>query len=338
MRKRSIIQMSLVGVAVGLALAAVALFIPWLPDAASEQAGIIDSVYWVVTAICVAIFALVAGVAVYAVWKFRAAPDDMDDGSPIHGHTGLEIVWTLIPTILVTFIAVYSGVALAQAEDLPDEHRVVEVTGEQFAWSFTYPDVQLENGEPLTSGELVLPVNEAVEFLITSKDVIHSFWVPEWRMKQDAVQGVTTRTVIEPSKIGTFEVICTELCGLGHAVMRSQARVLSSEDFAAWVEERRRLAAEGGAVQGEALFTAQCASCHTLAEAGTQGAVGPDLDEALAGADEAFVRESILEPDATIAEGYQPGVMPQNYGELFTDEQIDGLVQYLLEATGGGGR
>ncbi|MGH3022342.1 MAG: cytochrome c oxidase subunit II [Gaiellaceae bacterium] len=336
MRKRSIIQMSLVGVAVGLALAAVALFIPWLPDAASEQAGIIDTVYWVVTVICVVIFALVAGVAVYAVWKFRARPDDLDDGSPIHGHTGLEIVWTLIPTVLVTFIAVYSGVALAQAEDLPDDHRTVEVTGEQFAWTFTYPDVELENGDPLVSGELVLPVDEAVEFLITSKDVIHSFWVPEWRMKQDAVRGVTTRTVVEPTKIGTFEVICTELCGLGHAVMRSQARVLSAADFSAWVEEQRRLAAEGGSVQGEALFTAQCASCHALAEAGSQGQVGPDLDEALEGADEDFVRESIVDPNATIAEGFQPDVMPGNYGELFTDEQIDGLVEFLLEATGGG--
>ncbi|HEV2952371.1 MAG TPA: cytochrome c oxidase subunit II [Actinomycetota bacterium] len=338
MRKRSIIQMTLVGVAVGAALALVALLIPWLPDAASEQAGIIDSVYWLVTVICVAIFAIVAGVAVYAIYKFRARPDDLDDGSPIHGHTGLEIVWTLVPTALVTLIAVYSGVALAKAENLPEDagHRVVRVTGEQFAWSFTYPDVELENGQPLTTGELVLPVDEAVEFLITSKDVLHSFWVPEWRMKQDAVKGVTTRTVVEPTKVGTYNVVCTELCGLGHAIMRSQARVLSAQDFDAWVAEQRRLAAEGGAVQGESLFAAQCGSCHALADAGTQGQVGPDLDESLAGQDEAFVRESILNPNASIAEGFQPDVMPQNYGELFTEEQVDGLVEYLLEATGGG--
>jgi cytochrome c oxidase subunit 2 len=337
-RKRSIIQMTLVGVAVGAALALVALLIPWLPDAASKQAGIIDSVYWLVTVICVVIFALVAGVAVYAVYKFRAPPDDLDDGSPIHGHTGLEIVWTLVPAALVTLIAVYSGVALAKAENLPDDgqHRVVRVTAEQFAWSFTYPDVELQNGQPLTTGELVLPVDEAVEFLITSKDVLHSFWVPEWRMKQDAVKGVTTRTVVEPTKVGTFRVICTELCGLGHAIMRSQARVLSTEDFETWIAERRRLAAEGGSVQGKSLFTAQCASCHALADAGTQGQVGPDLDEALAGADADFVRESIVEPNASIAEGFQPGVMPQNYGELFTEEQVDGLVEYLLEAAGGG--
>jgi cytochrome c oxidase subunit II len=337
-RKRSIIQMTLVGVAVGAALALVALLIPWLPDAASEQADIIDSVYWLVTIICVAIFAIVAGVAVYAIYKFRAPPDDLDDGSPIHGHTGLEIVWTLVPTALVTLIAVYSGVALAKAENVPDdgEHRVVNVTAEQFAWTFEYPDIELQNGDPLRSAELVLPVDQVVEFLIPSKDVLHSFWVPEWRMKQDAVKDITTRTVVEPTEIGTFDVICTELCGLGHAIMRSKARVLSREDFDAWVAEQRRLAAEGGAVQGEALFTSQCGSCHVLQAAGTQGQVGPNLDEVLQGADADFVRESIVDPSASIAEGYED-VMPKNFGEQFTDEQIEGLVDYLLESTGGGG-
>jgi len=122
--------MTLVGVAVGAALAIVAVFIPWLPDAASEQAVIIDYVYWVVTIICVVIFAAVAGVSAYSIYKFRAPPGDMDDGSPIHGNTGLEIAWTLIPTILVTGIAVYSGVALAQSEEVGPDHRTIEVTGE----------------------------------------------------------------------------------------------------------------------------------------------------------------------------------------------------------------
>jgi cytochrome c oxidase subunit 2 len=334
-RKRSIIQMTLVGVAVGVALAVVAVFIPWLPDAASDQAGIIDSVYWMVTIICVVIFAVVAGVSVYAVYKFRAPPGDTDDGSPIHGHTGLEIVWTLVPTILVTAIAVYSGVALAQADNLPSDHRVVEVTGEQFAWSFTYPDIEVEGGRPLTTGELVVPVGQAIEFVITSKDVIHSFWVPEWRMKQDAVKGITTHTYVEPTKIGEYPVVCTELCGLGHATMRSQARVLSMADFEAWVEEQQRLAREGGAVQGEELFTQQCGSCHTLADAGTSGEVGPNLDEALQGADADFVMESIVDPSASIAEGYED-IMPGNFGEVFTEPQLEGLVEYLLTATGGG--
>jgi cytochrome c oxidase subunit II len=329
--------MTLVGVAVGAALAIVTVFIPWLPDAASEQAGIVDSVYWVVTIICVVVFAVVAGVSAYAVYKFRAPPGDMDDGSPIHGHTGLEIVWTLIPTVLVIGIATYSAVALAQAEDVPEDHRTVQVTAVQFAWTFTYPDIEVE-GKPLTTGELVLPIDQTVRFEITSKDVIHSFWVPQWRMKQDAVQGITTRTTVQPTKLGTFPVICTELCGLGHALMRSQAVVLSEADFNAWVEEQKRLAREGGSVQGKELFTQQCGTCHTLAEAGTQGEVGPNLDDALQGQDADFIRESIVDPSAVIASGYEDGVMPTNFGELFTQPQLDGLVEYLLDATGGGPR
>jgi cytochrome c oxidase subunit 2 len=330
--------MTLVGAAVGVALAMVALFIPWLPDAAARQADIVDSVYWVVTAVCVTVFAVVAGVSAYAVYKFRAPPGDMDDGSPIHGHTGLEIVWTLIPTILVVGIAVYSGVALAQAEDLGSDYRTVEVSSEQFAWTFTYPDIEVEKGKPLTSGELVLPIDQTVNFEITSKDVIHSFWVPEWRMKQDAVQGITTHTTVKPTQLGTFPVICTELCGLGHALMRSQAVVLSQEDFDAWVAEQKRLAREGGSVQGKELFAQQCGSCHTLADAGTTGEVGPNLDDVLQGKDADFVHESIVDPSAEIASGFQDGVMPANYGEMFTEAQLDGLVEYLLEATGGGSR
>jgi cytochrome c oxidase subunit 2 len=329
--------MALVGVAVGGALGLVAWLIPWLPEPASKEAGAIDNAYWFVTIVCVLIFAVVAGVSVYAVWKFRVPPGDLDDGSPIHGHTGLEIVWTAVPAVLVTAIAVYSGVALAQAEDIPADHRVIEVTAVQFAWSFTYPDVKLQNGQPLTSGELVLPLDEPVELRLTSKDVIHSFWVPQWRMKQDAVRGITTRTVVTPTKTGTFPVICTELCGLGHAVMRAQARVLSAGQFRGWIREQRRLAAEGASIAGKDLFVAQCGSCHVLADAGTTQEVGPNLDENLRGKDEDYIRQSILEPNATIAEGYQPDVMPQNYGEILTDQQIDGLVEYLLESVEGGG-
>ena len=134
-----------------------AYFIPWLPDAASEEAGEIDAAYWFVAIICALIFALVAGVAIYAGWKFRAREDDPDDGSPIHGHTGLEIWWTAIPAALVVAMSVFSAVALAQIDDLPDDHGTIDVTSQQFAWSFTYPD---QDGR--TTGELVLLVDEPV--------------------------------------------------------------------------------------------------------------------------------------------------------------------------------
>jgi cytochrome c oxidase subunit II len=322
--------MVLVGVAVGGALALVAILIPWLPPADSTQAHKIDDVYWFVTIICVAIFALVAGVSVYAIWKFRAPPDDFDDGSPIHGHTGLEVVWTTVPAVLVTAISIYSGVVLTQIEDIPAQHRVVQVSAQQFAWSFTYPDAKV------TSGQLTLPVNQPVELTMTAKDVIHSFWVPQWRMKKDVVPGIETNLIITPTTTGVFTVMCTELCGLGHAAMRARAVVMSEEGFQGWLEQQKKAAAAGGSAQGKTLFTQQCGSCHTLADARTKGEVGPDLDKVLAGKSADFIRESIVNPNAEIAAGYKPNVMPGNFGELLSDQQLKSLVDYLTKTAGKG--
>jgi cytochrome c oxidase subunit 2 len=290
----------------------------------------VDDVYWFVTIICMAIFALVAGVSVYAVWKFRAAPDDEEDGSPIHGHTGLEVVWTAVPAALVTAISIYSGVVLVQVERIPAEHRVIEVTAQQFAWSFTYPESKV------TSGQLALPINQPVELKLTAKDVIHSFWVPEWRMKKDAVPGIETDVIVTPTKLGTFTVICTELCGLGHAAMRAQALVLTQAGFERWLNKEKEAAAAAGSAQGKTLFTQQCGTCHTLADAGTTAEVGPDLDKVLAGKNADFIRKSIVDPNAEIAPGFQPNVMPGNFGESLSQQQLDSLVEYLLDTAGKG--
>jgi len=322
--------MVLVGVAVGGALALVAVLIPWLPSADSSQAHKVDDVYWFVTIICMAIFALVAGVSVYAIWKFRAAPDDEEDGSPIHGHTGLEVVWTAVPAALVTAISIYSGVVLVQVERIPAEHRVIEVTAQQFAWSFTYPESKV------TSGKLALPINQPVELKLTAKDVIHSFWVPEWRMKKDAVPGIETDVIVTPTKLGTFTVICTELCGLGHAAMRAQALVLTQAGFERWLNKEKEAAAAAGSAQGKTLFTQQCGTCHTLADAGTTAEVGPDLDKVLAGKNADFIRKSIVDPNAEIAPGFQPNVMPGNFGESLSQQQLESLVEYLLDTAGKG--
>jgi cytochrome c oxidase subunit II len=327
-RKRSIIQMVLVGAAVGVALALVAVLIPWLPPADSTEAIKIDDVYWFVTIICIVIFAMVAGVALYAVWKFRAPPDDTEDGAPIHGHTGLEVVWTAVPAALVTAITIYSGIVLNQIDTVPKDHRVVEVTGQQFAWSFHYPD------SDVTSGVLALPVGQTTELELTAKDVIHSFWVPEFRMKEDAVPGITTNVLVTPTKEGTYTLICTELCGLGHAVMRAQVFVLAQDDYEKWESDEKAKAAAAGSAAGKTLFTQQCGSCHRLADAGTEGEVGPDLDKVLVGKDADFIHESIVNPNDEIAPGYQPDVMPQTFGESLTDAQLQSLVEYLLKTAG----
>jgi len=332
----SIVRIALVGALVGLLVTLVAVLIDWLPDPASEQMERIEFVYWFATIICIVIFALVAGVILYSVVRFRAAPDDDNDGPPIHGHTGLEIAWTAVPALLVTAIAVVSAIVLARNDDVGKNPLKVDVTAVQFAWKFAYPG----QGN-VSSGVLVLPLGRPVELTLRANDVIHSFWVPDFGQKQDAVPGITTRLVITPNKLGTYPIICTELCGLGHAAMRSSTRVVTPAQFAAWAKRQQPAGGGGGGSnEGASLFTAQgCSSCHEFKPAGSKAQIGPSLDNLAADAKKAgkpladYVHESIRDPGAYVVPGFQNGVMP-SFSSL-SDEQVDALVQYLTEAKGG---
>ena len=239
MRRGSILQLLGLGILFGGAATLVAVLIPWLPPVASKQRDRIDFVFWFTTGISIAVFALVAAVIAYSLIKFRVRPDDDSDGPPIHGHTGVEIVWTAVPAILVTAISIVSSIVLVQNDDAGKNHMNVNVTARQFAWTFSYPD----QGD-LTSAQLRLPLDRTVKLHLRALDVIHSFWVPEFGQKQDAVPGQDTSLVITPNKVGTYPVICTELCGLGHALMRTSAIVMKPAAFQAWVHEQQN-AAEG---------------------------------------------------------------------------------------------
>jgi cytochrome c oxidase subunit 2 len=232
-RRGSIVQLIVIGVLAGAIASAFALIPNWLPEPASREAGRIDFVFWFVTGICIFIFSIVAAVTVFAVWKFRAKPDDDSDGAPIHGHTGLEIAWTAVPTLLVTSIAVVSAIVLAKDDAQGANPLRVEVTAQQFFWSYRYPEFGNKESDVLR-----LPVNRSIVLHMTSKDVIHSFWVPEFRQKQDIVPGLHPTLHITPTKVGTYPVICTELCGLGHALMRSRAIVMTDGAFQKWAAQR----------------------------------------------------------------------------------------------------
>jgi cytochrome c oxidase subunit 2 len=337
-RRGSIVQLVAIGAVCGAGAAAAALLIPWLPHAASKQAGRIDFVFWFVTAISIAIFALVAAVILYSIFKFRAQPGEDEDGPPIHGHTGLEIVWTAIPAALVTAISIVSAVVLAKNEHIPhaaaatDPLRplVVDVTAQQFAWSFKYPGY----GD-LTSSTLKMPLDVTAKLRITSLDVTHSFWVPEFGQKLDAVPGSTNNLVITPDRRGTFPVICTELCGLGHALMRSTAQVVPRDQFVSWAKSQKQKLAGPPTTSGKAVFTANaCASCHTFKAAGATAKVGPDLDKLPQEAQKAgkpleqFIRESIVNPNAYVEPGFPKGLMPQTFASL-PKPQLDALVKFL---------
>jgi cytochrome c oxidase subunit 2 len=229
LRRGSIVQLILFAIVASAAGLTLALVPGWLPDSASDEAGRIDFIFWFVTAICVFIFAIVAAVLIYAVFKFRAQPDDDSDGPPIHGHTGLEILWTAIPTVLVTAIAIVSAIVLAKNDAAGANPLKVDVFAQQFFWSYSYPGYSDKK-----STILRLPVNRSVVLTMHAKDVIHSFWVPEFRQKQDLVPGIHPTVHITPNKLGTYPVVCTELCGLGHALMRSRVVVMKPDAFERW--------------------------------------------------------------------------------------------------------
>jgi cytochrome c oxidase subunit II len=335
MRRGSILQLLVLALIAGGIASLFAIFLPWLPKPAGREADRIDFVFWFVTAICIAIFAVVAAMIAFAVIRFRRRPDDDSDGPPIHGNTGLEIAWTAIPTVLVTAIAIVSAIVLARNDAQGSNPLRVNVTAQQFAWSFSYPDA---NG--LTSAFLRLPRGRSVELYIRAKDVIHSFWVPEFGQKQDTVPGLLTKLHITPTRDGTFPVICTELCGLGHALMRTQAIVMEPAAFDGWLKSQKRAIAGPPSQAGAAVFKNNgCGACHTLKAASSTGKVGPDLDQLPAEAQRAgkpvedFTRESIVNPGAYVEKGYPDNVMPKTFGSSLSKQQLDSLVQYLVDSS-----
>jgi cytochrome c oxidase subunit II len=326
MRRGSLLQLIAIGLVAAGICTAVAVLIPWLPVSAGEEAHRIHFVYWFATVISIAVFSVVASVLVFSVWKFRARPDDDSDGPPTHGHTTLEIVWTAIPAVLVTAISIVSAIVLAKNGEAGPDPLVIKVVAQQFAWQFTYP-----NGK--TFDWLTIPEGRHVKLDITSKDVIHSFWVPELSQKQDAVPGQHNSIVVTPTRTGTYPVICTELCGLGHSLMRSHVTIMTKANYAAWVKQGSKTTGPPGL----AVFRQfGCGSCHTLKPAGATATIGPDLDklkqyatQANRGPLPAFVKESIVSPAVYIQPGYQ-NLMPPTFGTQIPPAQLNQLVQYLV--------
>ncbi len=329
MRRGSIVRITIYGVLAGIFASLVAVLVPWLPTSASEQMDRIEFTFWFTTVICIAVFSVVAAVILYSILNFRVPLDDESDGPPIHGHTGLEIVWTAVPAILVTAISIVSAVVLAKNDNTGPNPIRIAVTAQQFSWRFAYP-----GDAKFTSGQLVLPVNETVKLTLRSLDVIHSFWVPEFGQKSDAVPGIETTLVITPNRTGEFAIVCTELCGLGHATMRSGVRVVDQAQYEKFVAGPAKPGGGAAETSGKAVFTTSgCGACHAFEPAGTNAEVGPNLNQIDPGGQplEDFVRESIVDPNAKIAPGYQPNVMPGTFESSLSDEQLNALVQYLVE-------
>jgi cytochrome c oxidase subunit 2 len=328
---------SLIGIALGLA-------IDWFPTQASTQAEKVDTLWDVLVIFSVPVFVLVITIVLYSVWRFRMKPgEEFKDGPPIHGNTRLEIIWTAIPAIILVALCSYAYVTLTDIEEADASALNVTVVGEQFTWTFYYQS----DGKKVASPQLYVPRGRQVYFTVQSKDVIHDFWVPAFRMKIDAVPGIDTHLRVTPKLNGQYPVVCAELCGLGHAAMRQTAHVVDPAEFDAWLKDRASgaTAAGGGgtnetggnaaAPDGKTVFTdTGCGGCHALSDAGTTGGTGPDLDKVLAGKGAPFIKTSIVDPSAQVAPGFSDGVMPTNFGETLQPAELDALVKYLDGVTG----
>jgi cytochrome c oxidase subunit 2 len=231
MGRLPIAKMLAATIALTAAISAVMVSINWDGQQASTAAPKIDDLLNVMIVLSSFVFSLVMVMLFYALYAFRAKPGDESDGEPIHGNTRLEVAWTLIPTIIVLFGAGYSWSVLHDIEEPAKNPLTVDVFSQQYAWSFGYPG----KDNAYTEGELHVPVDRQVQFKMHALDVIHSFWVPEWRIKKDNVPGITTTAIVTPDRVGTYQLICTELCGFGHAAMRATVVVEPAAKFREWV-------------------------------------------------------------------------------------------------------
>lgn len=299
-----------------------------LPIAASAEAGPIDTLFnahfWMIAFL----FSLIMVLMIYGAFVFRRKADDDTDGPHIHGNTRLEIGWTIIPTFVVLGFGVWGAIALNEITRPKEGEMTVNVTGKQWIWSFDYPEQ-----EGIVSGELVLPVDRTIVLKMNAEDVIHSFWVPEFRVKQDLVPDRETTLRITPTEVGDYKLRCAEICGLNHTQMEADVRVVSVEEFEAWVVEKSAGPAfaemtpeERGAYWASAEGFG-CVACHNID--GAPGGVGPTwlglfmreeqlTDGTTITADEAYIEHSILAPNDQIVTGFLPDIMPPDYLDKFT--------------------
>jgi cytochrome c oxidase subunit 2 len=305
-----------------------------VPQLASEEGAFVDQMFSAQIYVIAFIFSLIIVFMLYSIVVFRRKPGDESDGPNIKGNTPLEIAWTVVPLIVVMGFGIWGAGHLSEITAAEPDELVVKVTGFQFGWSFEYPDYGV------TSSELYLPVGHKVRFELTSRDVIHSFWVPEFRIKQDAVPGQWTILRVTPTQVQDFRIRCAELCGYAHAAMYAPVVVVEPDKFEAWLAGQSveaPLPEEMTPVEkGAELYqTLGCIGCHSVDGSRTAGPTWQGLfgsqrqfeDGSTAVADEAYLRASILNPGRQIVATYA-NIMPAAYGSL-SDEEMSALVEYI---------
>jgi cytochrome c oxidase subunit II len=300
--------------------------LPFFPDEASNFAGNVDALFSFILMTTLFFAVLVTLLVIFAAFKFRRKNAN-EVGDDVHGNNVLEIGWTVIPTIIAIFIFAWGAVIYVNYRIAPKDTLDIYVIGKQWMWKLQQPNGRKE------INELHIPLGRNVKLIMGSEDVIHNFYVPAFRVKMDVVPGRYNTMWFRPTKAGKYHFFCSQYCGTNHAVMGGWVTVMDPAEYAAW------LSGEAGDVNpvsaGEKLFTQlACVTCHIANGTGRapslNGVYGGTVrlaDGSTVTADEAYIRESILQPKAKIVAGYQP-VMPTFQG-LVTEEQILNLTAYI---------
>lgn len=311
----------------------------YLPEQASEVAPKIDWIHNVITDLSVFFTVLIVGAMLYFAIRYRKKGGVDHETPRLKGSHTLEVVWTVIPTLICIYIAYYGVVYYQDLRVVPKDAMSISVTGQKWQWLFEY-----ENGKK-TNSSLTVPVNKPVRLVMKSQDVLHSFFVPSMRVKSDVLPSHYTYISFTPVKTGKYPVYCTEYCGDMHWNMLADLNVVSESEFDQWLNDNsEELKAKGmsPAALGKKLYTEKgCNACHSL---NGMRIVGPSFqklwgktrkftDGGEAVADENYIRNSILNPNSQIVETYQPNLMPAYEGQL-NDKEIMAIASFIKTLDG----
>lgn len=359
-------------VLVGGIFATMALFflvVDILPVQASEEAKIVDMVFMIEFITISFIFGLVVGLLIHSILFFRARPGETGDGKHFHGNIPLELFWTITPLIFVMGLGVFAAAQLNEVTEEKDNEFGVYVEGFQWGWRYYYPTDLFFSEEELAemdaetrdiieateagvlarsgfSGygvqvpEMYMRLDETVRIDMTATDVLHAFWVPEFRMKRDAVPGVITDLRYTPILAGEYKIRCAEMCGQLHWNMLGTINVVNDNDYDTWIENTK-LSFSNPVEAGGGIWTAQCSTCHSIdGSDGTGptwlnriGTEEPMSDGSQAYADYEYILESIWFPNNRIVSGYAAGVMPQNYREVLAEGQVRQVFAFMCSVS-----
>ena len=314
---------------VGLDIAGVAAQMH--PVQASLQSVSIDWLWnWEIMAISF-LFSLIVVPMAYSMIVFRRKKGGPSEGEHFEGSTTLEIVWTVLPLVVVLVLAYMGSYSLGVIRRVDPNAIVIKVKAQQFTWTFEYPEYGI------VSNELHLPVDQQVVLKMESVDVIHSFWVPEFRVKQDVVPGRVTEYRITPTLVGNYKVRCAELCGASHSNMENSVIVDAKVEYDTWIAEQQALALENQTPEGQGKLLSVkngCIGCHSVDGTAMSGPTWFGLfgsnvqlaDGSTVIADEAFITESILDPKSTEVAGFSPTTMPPF---TLTEAEIANIIAYI---------